>query len=392
MNFPLSGLPWWGFVLLTLGLTHITIATVTIFLHRHQAHRALDLHPVVSHFFRFWLWLTTGIVTREWVSIHRKHHAKCDTSEDPHSPVTFGIRRVLFAGAELYRDEAKIHDTLAKYGQNTPDDWIEHHVYSRHTLFGIGGLLVAEVVLFGPLGLTIWAVQMLWIPLFAAGVINGIGHYWGYRSYATRDASRNIVPWGILIGGEELHNNHHAYAGSARLSSRRWEFDLGWAYIRLLETLGLATVRKVAPALKLHPGKTQCDTDTVHAIVRHRFAVLAGYARTLKRTLRSEIKSLQSYAVPGLEDGKVVTAIKHWLQREAIELPQSEQQALDQALLVSPVLQTIYAMRQELAALWNRSTATPEQLVRQLEDWCQRAEASGIAALRRFSLTLRCYG
>jgi stearoyl-CoA desaturase (delta-9 desaturase) len=393
MNFPLSGLPWWSFVLLTLGLTHITIATVTIFLHRHQAHHALDLHPVVSHFFRFWLWLTTGIVTREWVSIHRKHHAKCDTSEDPHSPVTFGIHRVLFAGAELYRDEAKIHDTLAKYGQNTPDDWIEHHVYSRHTHFGIGGLLVAELVLFGPIGLTIWAVQMLWIPLFAAGVINGIGHFWGYRSYATRDASRNIVPWGILIGGEELHNNHHAYAGSARLSSRRWEFDLGWAYIRLLETLGLATVRKVAPALKLHPGKTQCDTDTVHAIVRHRFAVIAGYGRSLKRTLRSEIKSLQSYAaVPGLEDGKVVTAIKHWLQREAIELPQSEQQVLDQALLVSPVLQTIYAMRQELAALWNRSTATPEQLVRQLEDWCQRAEASGIAALRKFSLTLRCYG
>jgi stearoyl-CoA desaturase (delta-9 desaturase) len=391
MNFPLSGLPWWGLVLITLGLTHITIAAVTIFLHRHQAHHALDLHPVVSHFFRFWLWLTTGIVTRQWVAIHRKHHAKVDTSEDPHSPVTYGISRVLLTGAELYRDEAKNLDTLKKYGQHTPDDWIERHLYSRQTILGIGSLLVAEMALFGPIGLTIWAVQMLWIPLFAAGVINGIGHFWGYRNHATRDASRNIVPWGILIGGEELHNNHHAHAASARLSTRRWEFDLGWAYIRLLETVRLATVRKVAPALRLQPGKTQCDADTVHAIIRHRLAILARYTRVLKRTLRREVRALQSQAVPGFEYRKVISAVKHWLQRETADLPLTEREALDQALHVSPVLQTIYAMRQDLTALWNRSTASPEQLVRQLEDWCQRAEASGIAALQQFSRTLRSY-
>lgn len=395
MNFPLSDLPWWGFVLVTLGLTHLTIAAVTIFLHRHQAHRALDLHPVASHFFRFWLWLTTGIVTREWVAVHRKHHAKCDTEEDPHSPAFFGIRRVLFDGAALYRREASSAETLARYGQRTPDDWLEKHVYSRHSNMGIGALLIAEVMLFGVIGLTIWAVQMIWIPLFAAGVINGIGHYWGYRSHATRDASRNIVPWGILVGGEELHNNHHAYAASARLSSRWWEFDLGWVYIRLLETLGLATVRKVAPLLRIHPGKTQCDADTVHAIISHRFTIVAAYARVLKRTVRDEIGTLRSRAVPGLKDGTAtaVSAIKHWLQRESPALPPTEQEALHRVLRVSPVLQTIYTMRQELAALWNHSNAAaPEQLVRQLEGWCQRAEASGIAALRQFSQTLRCYG
>lgn len=393
MDFPLSALPWWGLVLITLGLTHISIAAVTIYLHRHQAHRTLDLHPVASHFFRFWLWFTTGTVTREWVAVHRKHHAKCDTEEDPHSPVFFGIGRVLFDGAALYRREANNADTLAKYGQNTPDDWVERHVYSRHANLGIAILLLAELAFFGVLGLTIWAVQMLWMPLFAAGVINGIGHFWGYRSHATRDASRNILPWGILVGGEELHNNHHAHAASARLSCRWWEFDLGWAYIRLLEMLGLAKVRKLAPMLRIHPGKTRCDAQTVHAIVSHRFTVLASFARVLKRTIRDEFGALRLRAVPVLKDGAAVSAIKHWLQRETTALPPTEEDALHRALGVSPVLQTIFTMRQELAVLWNHSTsAAPNQLVQQLESWCQRAEASGIAALRQFSQTLRSYG
>jgi len=391
MNFPLADLPWWGLLLLTLGLTHVTIAAVTIFLHRHQAHRSLDLHPVVSHFFRFWLWFTTGMVTREWVSIHRKHHAKCDTAEDPHSPVIFGIRRVLLTGAELYQHEAKNPDTLARYGQNTPDDWLERHVYSRHPVFGLGTMLVAEVVLFGPIGLTIWAVQMIWIPLFAAGVINGLGHHMGYRNHATRDASRNIVPWGILIGGEELHNNHHAHAASARLSTRKWEFDLGWAYIRLLEMVGLAKVRKVAPVIHLRHDKSQCDTATAHAIVRHRLAVLMRYTRMIKRTVRQEVKALRARAIPGFEDNRALVAVKRWLQRENTELPPTERQALEHALNKSPVLQTIYTMRQELTALWNSSTTGPEQLARQFEEWCQRAEATGIAGLQRFAGTLRCY-
>jgi len=390
MDFPLSYLPWWGIVLVTLSLTHVTIAAVTIYLHRHQSHRALDLHPVVSHFFRFWLWLTSGMVTREWVAVHRKHHAKCDTAEDPHSPVIFGIKQVLFDGVELYRRETNNAETLAKYGQNTPDDWLERHLYTRHAMSGIAVLLIAELALFGPIGLTIWAVQMLWIPLFAAGVINGVGHFWGYRNHATRDASRNILPWGILVGGEELHNNHHAHAASAKLSNRWWEFDLGWAYIRLLETLRLATVRKLAPKLRSQAGKTLCDADTVHAIINHRFTILARYGRTLKHTIRGEFSALQSHAVAGLENRAAGAAIKHWLQRDAAALPVTEQEALQGVLHESPVLNTIYTMRLELAALWNHSAA-PEQKVRQLEVWCQHAEASGIAALQQFSHTLRSY-
>jgi stearoyl-CoA desaturase (Delta-9 desaturase) len=395
MSFLFPDLPWWGYVLLALGLTHVTIAAVTIFLHRHQAHRSLSLHPVVSHFFRFWLWLTSGIVTREWVAVHRKHHAKCDTPEDPHSPRTYGIRRVLFAGAELYRAEARNAETLARHGRGTPDDWLERHLYGTRTgsLVGIGALLLIEVALFGPIGLTIWAVQMAWIPFFAAGVVNGVGHHWGYRSFATRDASRNIVPWGILIGGEELHNNHHAYSASARLSNRPWEFDLGWAYIRGLEILGLATVHKVAPKLRFNPGKTSCDMQTVQAILTHRFDVLSRFARSLRRTAVAELRHLRANAVPGLQDAKVFAAVKHWLQRDAVDLPPPEREALDRALRSSTVLQTIHAMRQELATnLWDRSAASKEQLVKQLEDWCRSAEASGIAALQDFSRKLRCYG
>ncbi|MBV8633803.1 MAG: fatty acid desaturase, partial [Burkholderiaceae bacterium] len=235
----LAGAHWWQMVVYTLVTTHITIAGVTIYLHRHQAHRALDLHPVVSHFFRAWLWLTTGMVTKEWAAIHRKHHAKCETEDDPHSPVTRGIKTVFWRGSELYRDESKNMETMEKYGHGTPDDWVEHNVYSRFGWQGVGAVLVFDVLMFGAIGLTIWAVQMLWIPVLAAGVINGIGHYWGYRNYECNDAATNIVPWGILIGGEELHNNHHTYATSAKLSAKWYEFDIGWFYIRTLERLGL---------------------------------------------------------------------------------------------------------------------------------------------------------
>jgi len=242
----LIDLPWWGYVLVALALTHVTIASVTIFLHRHQAHRALELHAIPSHFFRFWLWLTTGMITREWAAIHRKHHAKCETDEDPHSPQVLGIRKVLLEGAELYRSESRNVETIKRYGHGTPDDWVERNVY-RHNTVGLGIMLVINVILFGPIGLTIWAVQMLWIPIWAAGVINGIGHYFGYRNFDCADASTNIVPWGILIGGEELHNNHHSFATSAKLSAKWYEFDIGWMYIRILEMLGLAKVRKVIP-------------------------------------------------------------------------------------------------------------------------------------------------
>lgn len=393
MYLPLFDPSWWACLLFVLLSTHITIAAVTIYLHRMQAHHALGLHPCVSHFFRAWLWLSTGMVTREWVAIHRKHHAKCESTADPHSPQIHGIRRVLLEGSELYRREAKNEATLARYGHGTPDDWIERHLYSRHPTAGIGLLLLADLACFGAIGLTIWAVQMLWIPLFAAGVINGIGHYWGYRSFTTRDASRNIVPWGILVGGEELHNNHHAYSRSACLSNPNlwWELDIGWLYIRLLALLGLATVYCRSPRLSLRRSGQGCNTQMLEAIITHRFEVLSTFARALRRTAFAEGSALQQ-RLPELPPGKLPAALRHWLQRENAELNASEAHALALALDSSTLLQTLYAMRQELVSLWSRSTATQEQLLRQLEDWCRAAETSGIAALQEFSRKLRCYG
>jgi stearoyl-CoA desaturase (Delta-9 desaturase) len=263
-------LSWWQVIVAALLLTHVTIAAVTIFLHRSQAHRGLDLHPAVAHFFRLWLWLTTGMLTKEWVAIHRKHHAKCETPDDPHSPQTRGLRKVLWEGAELYMAEAQNKETLARYGHGTPGDWVERNVYSRFTWQGLGVMLGVNLILFGWLGLTVWAVQMIWIPFFAAGVINGIGHFWGYRNYDSPDASSNIVPWGILIGGEELHNNHHTYPTSAKLSSKWYEFDLGWFYIRLLAAVGLARVLRVAPVAKVAAPRLPVDVETLQAVINNR--------------------------------------------------------------------------------------------------------------------------
>ncbi len=379
-------LPWWGYVVYALVVTHITIAAVTIYLHRHQAHRALDLHPLPSHFFRFWLWLTTGMVTKEWAAIHRKHHAKVETAEDPHSPQIYGIRKLLLEGAELYRVESRNPETLERYGHGTPDDWIERHVYGRYSVIGISLMLITNFVLFGFIGITIWAVQMIWIPFMAAGVINGIGHWWGYRNFQPGDASRNIVPWGILIGGEELHNNHHAYGTSARLSNRWYEFDIGWLYIRVLETFGLAEVKKVAPRLKFDTAKTHCDLATLQAVVTHRYEVLAKYAKSLRTTCADEMRALRASAVS--VDWAV---LKRWLHIDTSTLPPVEREQRERVLKASSRLATVYTMRDELIALWARSTASKEQLVHQLEDWCKRAEASGIEALQTFSRRLRCY-
>jgi stearoyl-CoA desaturase (delta-9 desaturase) len=387
-------LPWWGYVVVVLALTHVTIAAVTIYLHRHSAHRALDLHPAVGHFFRFWLWLTTGMVTKEWTAIHRKHHAKVETSEDPHSPRTRGIATILLRGSELYREEAKNQETLDKYGKGTPDDWIERHVYSRYTWQGVGLMLAVDLMLFGAVGLTLWAVQMLWIPVMAAGVINGIGHYWGYRNFACADASTNIVPWGILIGGEELHNNHHAHGTSAKLSSRWFEVDLGWAYIRLLEIAGLAKVRRVAPQLTVGArAKAVPDLATLQAVIANRYEVVTAYGRTLKEACAMEIARLRERAGCGeFIDLPSVRRVKRWLSGDAMRaLRERERAALARAMEKSKALATIYAMRQELNALWDRSNESREQLLARLQDWCRRAEASGIVPLQQFSLQLKRY-
>jgi stearoyl-CoA desaturase (delta-9 desaturase) len=394
LSHGLIELPWWGYVVVTLALTHVTIAGVTIYLHRHSAHRALDLAAPVSHFFRFWLWLTTGMVTKEWTAIHRKHHAKCETDEDPHSPQTRGIRTVFWKGSELYRAEAKNQETLEKYGKGTPDDWIERNLYTRYSWQGVGLMLAINLVLFGPIGATIWAVQMLWIPVNAAGIINGIGHYWGYRNFASADASTNIVPWGLLIGGEELHNNHHAYGSSAKFSSRWFEIDLGWGYIRILEALRLAKVRRVAPTLHVAPTpKPVPDLATLHAVIEHRYTVVAAYARSLRATCAAEIAALRAKAgraeFPAMPS---LARLKGWLSSESgSALPAAERATLAKALEKSSALQTIYTMRQELDRIWGRSTESREQLLARLQDWCRRAEASGIASLAQFSQQLRRY-
>lgn len=381
----LIDLPWWGYIVVALVFTHITIASVTIYLHRHSAHRALDLHPAVAHFFRFWLWLTTGMITRQWTAIHRKHHAKCETEDDPHSPQVLGLAKVLGEGAELYKHEAKNKETAEKYGHGTPDDWIERRIYAKHETIGITLMFVINLILFGPIGMTIWAVQMIWIPLFAAGVINGVGHAIGYRNFNVDDASTNIVPWGILIGGEELHNNHHAYASSAKLSSRWYEFDVGWLYIRVLEIVGLAKVKRLAQKVKLSEKSAIIDSRTLQAVITHRWDVLAQFSNSLRDTCVKEIAKISenhSFKRPNI--GK-------WLSFDKKFIPSVELDRLNQYAQKSTKLETIVKMRDELTDLWVKSSATKEQLVKQLEDWCQRAEQSDIASLREFSFLLRRY-
>lgn len=326
--------------------THITIAGVTIYLHRSQAHRALDLHPVVAHFFRFWLWVNTGMVTREWAAIHRKHHAKCETVDDPHSPLTRGLGTVLFRGVELYRMESLHRDTIERYGHGTPDDWIERTLYTPHSYLGVYVLLAIDLLFFGALGLAVFALQAAWIPFFAAGVINGLGHAKGYRNFDSPDQSTNIVPWGILIGGEELHNNHHTFPSSARLSYRWWEFDIGWLYIRILSALGLATVHRVSRQPRFQLPCERIDARALHAVIANRYDMMAACARSIRLAKRAQ-------------------------SADAVE--------------------AITAMKTELAALWERSSLSVEQLVARLEDWCRRAEASGFAALRELSLRARSY-
>jgi stearoyl-CoA desaturase (delta-9 desaturase) len=378
-------LPWWGYALVALALTHVTIAAVTIFLHRHQAHRALELGPLPSHFFRFWLWLTTGMVTKEWAAIHRKHHAKVETADDPHSPQVRGLPRVLFGGVFLYVTEAHKRETLERYGYGTPDDWLERRLYTPLHKFGIVLMLAVDLALFGFVpGALIWGAQMLWIPFWAAGVINGVGHFWGYRNFASADASTNIVPWGILIGGEELHNNHHAYASSAKLSKQWYEFDIGWFYIRVMEMLGQAHVKKVALRPRLAAAKVAIDRDTLQAVITHRYEVLAKYLKSLQRLAGEEFRRMRLDAREG-------RALKGLLQRDAATLAMPQREALASLLARSDSLAKLVAMRGELEALWARSAATHEQLVAQLQDWISRAEASGIRQLEEFSLRLRRY-
>lgn len=379
-------LPWWGYGVVALVLTHITIVSVTVYLHRHQAHRALELNPLVSHFFRFWLWLTTGMITAEWVGIHRKHHAACETVDDPHSPKILGIDKVLWEGVELYRAATKDRASIEKYRHGTPDDWIERHLYAKYPTVGVALVLIINVLLFGAMGLSIWAIQMLWIPLFAAGVINGLGHWWGYRNFESRDMSTNVSPFGILIGGEELHNNHHAFPSSAKLSARWWEFDIGWMYIRMLELLHLARIKKVNRRPQIVPGKVAVDMDTVRAVILNPLHVMAHYARAvIQPVLRDE------WQCAGESCRRRFRQTRWLLVREASLMDSSMSQHLEKVLAQYQKIRLVYQFRQQLQVVWSKRAESQEQLRQSLHDWCLRAEATGIQSLEEFARRLRGY-
>lgn len=383
----LSDLSWWQVLLCTLLLTHITIISVTLYLHRCQAHRSLELHPALAHFFRFWLWLTTSMVTKEWVAIHRKHHAKCETAEDPHSPQTKGISTVFWRGAELYRAEAYNETTLKRFGHGTPDDGIENRLYSRYPSLGIVLMLFIDLLLFGALGLTVWAVQMAWIPIHAAGIINGIGHYWGYRNFNAPDASTNILPWGIIIGGEELHNNHHTYPTSAKFKVKPYELDIGWVYICILSQFKLAKAKKTPPRLHLGPIRPVADGETLEALISNRYEIMAQYAKAIQVTVRLELSKLhtnQKFA-----EWQLLKAVKKWLALDQHQIPNAAQAQVQQVEKSHPALATMLSMRQELQSMWLNTHHSREQIVKDLCHWCEKAESSGIAALCEFSTRLR---
>ncbi len=381
-------LSFWGYFWATIGLTQMTIAAVTIYLHRHQTHRALSLHPMISHVFRFWLWLTTGMVTREWVAIHRKHHASTDVEGDPHSPVVMGIKKVFWEGAELYRGAAKDKAMVEKYGHGTPDDWIERTLYSKHSQKGVVLMALLDLWLFGLPGISIWAIQMIWIPLWAAGVVNGIGHHWGYRNFECLDAATNVFPWGFWIGGEELHNNHHTFASSAKFSVKWWEFDLGWMYICCLRFFGLATVKKVPPKLVLDKNKIHVDLDTVKAVVMNRFQVMSHY---YKQVIRPMLQQVVRQDAASLQDKKLLQQATKLLKREDTLLSAKAKVHLQHVLDRFETLKQVYHHRQSLQNVWMKTASSQKELIESLQLWCKQAEESGLDVLRQFAVQLKGY-
>ncbi len=379
LNTGLLDMSVWGKIAVFFILVQITVFAVSIFLHRSQAHRAVELHPIVSHFFRFWLWLTTGQITKQWVAVHRKHHARVETDDDPHSPQKKGINTVVFRGLELYTEEAAKHSTIRDYGHGCPDDWMERNVYSSSGFYGLGLLLVVEIALFGVSGLAIWAMQLVWIPFWAAGVINGIGHWWGYRNFETPDESTNIVPWGIIMGGEELHNNHHAFPSSARFSWQKWEFDFSWWVIRGLQAVRLAEVKKVSSAPDMLPESPPVDLDNLRAIVKHRFQVMTAYCKDV--------------IVPVMQDElqRVGRKTRRLVTRDNELLDDQSRARLQKLLADNPVIGTVYQFRNSLQRIWNRSNANHEVPLKALQDWCREAEETGIQALQDFAHTLVRY-
>ncbi len=384
--FGILHLSFWGYVIATIIMTQITIAGVTLYLHRYQTHRALTLHPVVSHFFRLWLWMSTGMVTAEWVAIHRKHHATTDVEGDPHSPKVLGIKKVFWQGAELYKAAAKDKEMVKKYSHGTPDDWVERNVYKRYSARGIVIMLFADLILFGVPGITIWAIQMMWIPIHAAGVINGLGHHVGYRNFECQDAATNLIPWGFWIGGEELHNNHHTFASSAKFSVKWWEFDLGWFYIRCLSFLGLAKVKKLPPKLALDAAKKHVDLETVKAVIHNRFQVMTYY---YKSVIRPSIKSEKQKPSADKADKKLFQQAGKLMRLQESLLNPMARMRLDKLLAAREQLRVVYLYRQSLQNVWMKTASSQKELVESLQQWCKQAEESGLDVLHQFAQQIK---
>lgn len=380
--YGILNLSFWGYVLVTFVMVQITFMGVTLYLHRDATHRSLDLHPALRHFFRLWLWMSSGIVTREWVAVHRKHHARCETADDPHSPVIFGLKKVLLEGAELYQAQARNPETVEKFGRGTPDDWMERNVYLRYRNFGILLMVIIDLLLFGVPGIIVLAVQMLANPLMAAGVINGIGHYYGYRNFECPDAARNVMPWGFLVAGEELHNNHHAFPSSAKFSIHRWEFDIGWLYIRVFQALGLARVIRVAPS-PARVARKHVDLETVRAVIVNRMHVLREYTRNVTvPVFREQLLTA---------GGNLSRRVKKLLVREPVLLDTAAMSRLKEVLAANQTLQTVHEFRERLRVLWSGANMSNENLLQHLKDWIAQAEASGIKVLQDFAGSLRGY-
>ena len=383
--YGLLDLSFWGYVLAAFIMVQITMMAVTLYLHRDQAHRAIDLHPVLRHFFRFWIWCTSGMLTREWVSIHRKHHAFCETEDDPHSPQIYGLKKVMLEGAELYREETRNEETLEKFGRGTPDDWLERNIYLRFPFGGIIFMFVANLLFFGVPGITIFAIQMMSMPVFAAGIINGVGHHSGYRNFECDDAATNIVPWGLLIGGEELHNNHHAFPTSAKFSVRKWEFDIGWLYIKLFSLFGLAKVNRVAPQPIIEPTPdSELDVENLRAIIVNRMHVLRDYTKQVTLPVFQTEKAMAS-------GNAAFKRAKKLLIRRPTLLDANAMERLGNLLSEHDSLKTVYEFREKLSEIWSGANVSNEKLLQQLKDWCHEAEASGIKSLEDFAERLRSY-
>ncbi|WP_283789869.1 DesA family fatty acid desaturase [Bermanella sp. WJH001] len=380
----LWGLNGWQVLLFTLVMTHISIVSVTIYLHRAMAHRAMDIHPALAHFFRFWLWLTTATITKEWVSIHRKHHAKCETEEDPHSPVIKGLKTVLLTGAELYKDEADNKETITRYGKGCPEDWVENNVYQKYKFLGIFIMLGFNILMLGPIGITVWAIQMMWMPVHAAGIINGLGHAMGYRNFECSDAATNISPVGIWIGGEELHNNHHTYPNSAKLSVKKWEFDIGWMYITIFKALGLIKNVRTGPVMAIDKSKLELDFDAALAAANNRFQIMAKFYKKVIKPVAKHEQAQSKLELP-------FARVKRLLRKEEALLNDKYRQQLADLLEQNEMMEKVYKMKQELQLVWKKRSASRDELLKAMQAWCKEAEESGIRALEEFAQSLRQY-